>query len=412
MSAFQRRTPASQPALPQGTRLSVYNTQLLTSTGVSSLDGFIGGGLPVGTLLLVKEDQHTRYAQLLLRYFMAQGLAHGHGLLVASADNSPDTLLQCLPPWRDDGHKKESTPTPTSTETEGNSNDNSDQMKIAWRYQHLRKVDASSANTAPSTTGAATFCHKFDITKSIDAAHLTSPHITKVALEANNDEQDPYAQLYAAIAAQIDSEYSSLTVADKASASSPRRILRVAIQSMISPTWPNASPQATFRFLHSLRGLLRYSLGVAMITLPAYLYEAASSLNSAWIRRYEHCADLIIELRSFSEQEQKAMSSDPATAYHGTLHIRRAAGVNTLVATLVKYGHAGENLAFRQKRHGLLVETLHLPPEGGVSERRSTPASKSDTNTKQELKRGKVMRPSMGLGCASSGNNTNNPLDF
>jgi hypothetical protein len=41
MSAFQRRAPTGQPALPQGTRLSVYNTQLLTSTGVSSLDDIL-----------------------------------------------------------------------------------------------------------------------------------------------------------------------------------------------------------------------------------------------------------------------------------------------------------------------------------------------------------------------------------
>jgi elongator complex protein 4 len=104
------------------------------------------------------------------------------------------------------------------------------------------------------------------------------------------------------------------------------------------------------------------------------------------------------------------MGADPATAYHGTLHIRRSAGVNTLVATSVKYGHSGENLAFRQKRHGFLVETLHLPPEGGVAERRSTPATKNNTNEK-DAKRGKVIRPSMGLGCASGGGGAN-PLDF
>jgi elongator complex protein 4 len=104
------------------------------------------------------------------------------------------------------------------------------------------------------------------------------------------------------------------------------------------------------------------------------------------------------------------MGSDPATAYHGTLHIRRVTGVNTLVATSVKYGHAGENLAFRQKRHGLLVETLHLPPEGGVSERRSTPAS---TTSNDKGKRNKVIRPVMGLSCASGGNGSgNNTLDF
>jgi hypothetical protein len=42
-----------------------------------------------------------------------------------------------------------------------------------------------------------------------------------------------------------------------------------------------------------------------MITLPAYLYETITattllSNTASWIRRFEHCADLVIELRSFS----------------------------------------------------------------------------------------------------------------
>lgn len=33
--------------LPLGTKLSIHNGQLLTSTGVPSLDEVLGGGLPV-----------------------------------------------------------------------------------------------------------------------------------------------------------------------------------------------------------------------------------------------------------------------------------------------------------------------------------------------------------------------------
>jgi hypothetical protein len=90
---------------------------------------------------------------------MAQGLAHGHGLFVASADTTPDTLLQCLPSWRKtDGTTsttKRNEEKPTNIGSNNNSssnNDNDDRMKIAWRYQHLRKIDASTSHDSGSTT--------------------------------------------------------------------------------------------------------------------------------------------------------------------------------------------------------------------------------------------------------------------
>jgi elongator complex protein 4 len=103
------------------------------------------------------------------------------------------------------------------------------------------------------------------------------------------------------------------------------------------------------------------------------------------------------------EEERKAMGAvDPATGYHGTLHIRRVAAVNTLLSTSVKYGHPAENLAFRQRRHGLVVETLHLPPEGGVSERRVAPTASQSANKPSPVR----------LGCSGSGRGGTDPLDF
>lgn len=41
MSSFKKRVQTSQAKLPQGTRLSPYNGQLLISTGVPSLDDIL-----------------------------------------------------------------------------------------------------------------------------------------------------------------------------------------------------------------------------------------------------------------------------------------------------------------------------------------------------------------------------------
>jgi hypothetical protein len=46
------------------------------STGIAAFDRQLGGGLALGTLALVVEDECNVYAQLLSKYFIAQGLAH------------------------------------------------------------------------------------------------------------------------------------------------------------------------------------------------------------------------------------------------------------------------------------------------------------------------------------------------
>ncbi|KAI2559220.1 elongator acetyltransferase complex subunit 4, partial [Homo sapiens] len=77
-----------------GTRPSVRNGQLLVSTGLPALDQLLGGGLAVGTVLLIEEDKYNIYSPLLFKYFLAEGIVNGHTLLVASAKEDPANILQ------------------------------------------------------------------------------------------------------------------------------------------------------------------------------------------------------------------------------------------------------------------------------------------------------------------------------
>lgn len=138
--SFRKKNAAQQPKLPSGSRLSAYNGQLLISTGVPSLDDILGGGLPVGTVLLVKEDRATTYAQLLLKYFLAQGIASGHTCTLVSKDEDPSEMTRCLM-WlaNSDTDMDNDDDNTTSKDNSGES----DRMKIAWRYSHLKKFETS-----------------------------------------------------------------------------------------------------------------------------------------------------------------------------------------------------------------------------------------------------------------------------
>ena len=64
-------------AVGAGTRAGLHG-QTLVSTGHADLDRVLGGGLPLGALLVVMEDAASPHADSLLRCFAAEGVACGH----------------------------------------------------------------------------------------------------------------------------------------------------------------------------------------------------------------------------------------------------------------------------------------------------------------------------------------------
>lgn len=50
---------------------------------------FIGGGLPIGSVILIEEDKIGRYAKYLSKLFMAEGTVHKHALFLADFDHDP-----------------------------------------------------------------------------------------------------------------------------------------------------------------------------------------------------------------------------------------------------------------------------------------------------------------------------------
>ncbi|EPZ36096.1 Elongator complex protein 4 domain-containing protein [Rozella allomycis CSF55] len=129
MSAFKRATSSKvAPALPSGTKLSTRNSQLITSSGIESVDYVLGGGYPVGTLTTIFSD-HSDYASLMSRYFISQGSINNHTCIVASLDD-PKYFDKCPLVITNDNEKNEKDLT----------NEMEEKMKIAWRYQHQPKV--------------------------------------------------------------------------------------------------------------------------------------------------------------------------------------------------------------------------------------------------------------------------------
>lgn len=143
MSSFKRRVQPTQAAHLPGTKPSLSAHSVLTiSTGIPSLDDVLGGGLPLGhVLVILAPDPHTAYGELLQRHFVAQGLASGQNIYILD-DYAMDLAINCM--WTQ--------PNKTLLDEVDSERDSgeleSSAVKIAWRYENMRKFQTSVSSAS------------------------------------------------------------------------------------------------------------------------------------------------------------------------------------------------------------------------------------------------------------------------
>lgn len=225
MSSFRRRTTV-QP-IP-GTRPSPYNAAPLLSTGLTSIDDLLGGGLPLSTSLLIESDSPTTYAELLLRYWIAQGLECGQEVVVVASglDGGPQAIVEAL--MEVDGGRpvNESTVGMSRQDVQEDEEEKrqeealKEQMKIAFRYeglkQHQTTIEASGEcsakgsynvgrpvlityHTAVQANANGAHCSVFDLTQTrkLSDSDRALLHLIDVDdLSSSSSMPSPYEDLY------------------------------------------------------------------------------------------------------------------------------------------------------------------------------------------------------------------------
>lgn len=133
MSSFKRRVQTTP--LP-GSRPSPYNSLPLLSTGLSSLDDLLGGGLPLSSSLLIQSDALTSYADLLLKFWVAQGLEAKQEVVVIGSGldgDGPQGLVESL--MEVDGGQVLG----DEEDEEENKEAKEEKLKIAFRYEGMKQ---------------------------------------------------------------------------------------------------------------------------------------------------------------------------------------------------------------------------------------------------------------------------------
>nr|XP_023912634.1 elongator complex protein 4-like [Quercus suber] len=118
------RNLATVPSSTSGLKYGP-NSTIFISSGIPDLDKILGGGFPLGSLVMVMEDAEVPHHMLLLRNFMSQGLVHKQPLLYASPSKDPKGFLGTLP-------------TPGSSKDDKSRDcdpENENGLRIAWQYK-------------------------------------------------------------------------------------------------------------------------------------------------------------------------------------------------------------------------------------------------------------------------------------
>lgn len=319
----------------------IKNNLAYTSSGIPSLDHVIGGGLPSGSVFVVEEDVLGNYSRILVKYFLAEGIASNHALLIASADDEGLEIVKELP--------QPCAAPPDDDITNEPIQPNTDKMKIAWRYEGLRQVESSFGSNT-------NFGHHFDLSKHIDADTIKNSNITYCQLESDQENVEGFRNnMYHKLLCTIRDNVSKEEFKKK-------NMLRISIHSLGSPIWMsmdseqniNASTygQDLIKFMYCLRVILRDTNAIAFVTIPAHLFD-----DDHIMRRVLYSVDNAVRIESFagSSCETNPVYKD----YHGLFHITKLSSLYSLVPFIPP----SLDLAFKLKRKKFLIQKLHIPPE-------------------------------------------------
>mmetsp|Transcript_32835 Transcript_32835/g.53271 ORF Transcript_32835/g.53271 Transcript_32835/m.53271 type:complete len:415 (-) Transcript_32835:2-1246(-) len=376
-SSFVKTAKAAQPTLLPGTRPSPFTAQVLCSSGLQTLDEILGGGVQIGSLFLLEEDENSRFFLSLLKYFIAEGVTTGHSVLLCSADAPPNAIL-CTTPQVILSSQTLS----LQDEEEDKEGDDAQHLKIAWRYrkylgseitgsvpspeqQQQAPVVFAPDMTRPSLVGGgASFCHDFDLNSPIVAEALAAARAVTESVDvqslvkasSSGEGQISSNELFAVLYRRIAQFVAALGRQPIAA----RRVGRVVIHSLASPFWPvshwsNENEQlGLYRFLQSIRMLMRTTPNcLCFVTMPSHLH------SRSLVRKVQHSCDYVINMESFSGKGSGEAVPAEFQDIHGLLRIVKLAHINTLSPVLPDT----LTYSFTQRRRKLKIEKLHPAPD-------------------------------------------------
>lgn len=416
MSSFRRKTPVSttpasgatahtsSASLPVRRQLSgtkpFLNGQTLISSGLAQLDAILGGGLLLGTLVLLETPRSdagaasTALVDDLHRYFCGEGIVAAQCAVIVAQDAASFSQHQ-LPLELSLAQKElkqqlaamdvADTSDQQQHQSSRTSNQPDAKLTIAWQYG---KYLAPAADTSQQQR----FCHSFDLSRPMHRELLdANPPVLIDTLDAAILALDSPSAVYDALFERIGAAIASREA---------HQVLRISVRELGSPLFGAADAShmaALYGFVRKLRAL------VSARPVVCVLSGALAAFPVPFANEVRHMSDYVLELKAFMG-EQDLLPAE-LQDFHGLLDIHKLARVHALAC------HAADARKFgvKRERRKLKIEKFHLPPEGS----RSSSSSSSDASSKTSRLVGASAAHKAASGCgSSSASSSMDPLAF
>lgn len=150
-----------------------------------------------------------------------------------------------------------------------------DEMRIAWRYNNLDKVD-SEQGVASQKDGKNSYA--FDLSQSVEESALSSLDITLFGKDEATTSNEPsvfHNSAYVSLIEKLRTKLGDAAFDSSGNnATATKNLLRICIESFGSPIWyGNNCSDDICLFLTILKAAVRSSLSVCCITAPTHLFK-------------------------------------------------------------------------------------------------------------------------------------------
>ncbi|CAI0443680.1 unnamed protein product [Linum tenue] len=326
-SSFSRNLPAASSAQSPEIKCGPNGT-FFVSSGIPDLDKTLGGGIPLGSLVMVMEDSEAPHHMLLLRNFMSQGLVHKQPLLYASPSKDPRGFLGTLP----------SPSSPKDDKSRSHDAEQEKGLRIAWQYKKYfdNKQD---------------FSNEFDLRRPLDRHFYTTQHVDCISTH-DLPNLAPLQERCTSFLSHFPRSDSNIVCTG-----------RIAIQSLCAPQCENSSMEwEMLSFIRALKSTVRSANAVAIITFPSSL------VSPSFCKRWQHLADCLVSVKAIPDEDKELAKL--LTGYQdivGFLNIHKVSRINTQVPAVLEATTLSIKL---QKRRYLVLECLNQAPidgSGGTS---------------------------------------------
>ncbi|XP_031250113.1 elongator complex protein 4-like isoform X2 [Pistacia vera] len=335
LSSFSRNLSAVPSSQTPGVKCGPNGT-MFVSSGILDLDKILGGGFPLGSLVMVMEDAEAPHHMLLLRNFMSQGLVHNQPLFYASPAKDPRAFLGTLP----------SPSTSKDEKPRGSVPEQEKGLRIAWQYK--KYMPENQPNFDSQSDNKQVYCNDFDLRKPLERHYHSAQHVDCVSIQDSTN--------FIALKDRCATFLAQFPRNDANSSCTGR----IAIQSFCAPQCEHSNMEwDMLSFIKSMKGMIRSSNAVAVITFPPSLLSLSSS------KRWQHLADTLLSVGAIPDEDKELAKL--LAGYQdmvGFLNIHKVARINTQVPVILDATTFSIKL---HKRRFLVLECINQAPVDGSS---------------------------------------------